>query len=296
MELRTSVRAGVRSDCIEAYLDASSSVESVWAWQIGEAIPRPWCSGAWGLWAGNCFEGFVCLVHLAVEMTSDAWMAQTCRTLWHFLDALRYVCQPLYFDHVPAIAAIDRDREMNLAGATLRDVCRTIQEAGCDAEQSYIETGAIALRQVAKHRLRDASADLAPLFYLAWSPVEDPKYSKYYANEESRRAVDPDIVERIRVPAEPGVDYPMDQFVDIHLISARERARHGGGDVCTRAELILHDLQLWVALVFQRFGGDTDELKAIEAEKFMGNLFELLARDQSTSPMPQQTSGKSDAH
>ncbi|MGZ3527619.1 MAG: hypothetical protein ACXVAO_07930 [Vulcanimicrobiaceae bacterium] len=108
-----------------------------------------------GLWPGSCFDDLVELLHLSVEMTNDAWMAYTCSQLWHFRDALRDVCQPLLYDDLPAIAAIKADREMEITGLTIAYVCCMIQEAVCEPLQSYVETGAVALRQVAKHRLRD---------------------------------------------------------------------------------------------------------------------------------------------
>lgn len=113
MDLKTSVRPSVRQDYVRRYLKGTRNIESAWAWQIGDSIPRPWCSGAWGLWSAGCFEDFLWLLQLSMETTADAWIQTRAAQMWQFMDAIQHVCNPLPHDDLPEIRSINAIRAMS---------------------------------------------------------------------------------------------------------------------------------------------------------------------------------------
>jgi hypothetical protein len=278
MELRTKVRPSTRRRYVAQYLAGLWRPDPIWAYEIGEAIPRPWCTGLWALWCAGCFEEFILTLQLAFEQTNDQYLDERALQIWHFIDALQYVAAVLPFDHFREVRAINLDRDMPISSDALRfrDLFEVLRRGGCPYDRINRELYFIFRRQVAKRRLAETSIQLSAMVELSWPLVGNPKYAKYYAGIRGEHGftitIPAEVSSQIRIPPPEEPEQYLDKFVNEHLESAFAIANDHGG-VKSRATRIVDDLKRWAASYSHSRQRNPVEGDALD-EAF-GDLFDL---------------------
>lgn len=287
MDLQTTVRPAARRQYIEKYLTRKLLPEPAWAYQIGESIPRPWCSGLWGLWCAAHFEDFILTIQLAVEQTNDQYFGDRAKQVWHFIDALAYVGEPLRFDHFREVRAINQDRDMPISRDILRfrELFEVLRSAAYPEGRINRELFLIFRRQIAKRRLVEATRQLSGMVDLIWPLVEDPKYTRFYTGKRgacgNTITIPNDVMEELRLPSIHEPERNLDHFVNEHLESADYIARDRGG-VTSRAIRIVDDLKRWARSL--HYGLTEDPIEGESLDEAYWDLLEPSEGYRETLP------------